>query len=172
LLHASPIRSLQEDTVDQQSYTTTVTIDRSPSEVYDAVNDVRGWWSQQVEGRTDEVGAEFRYRGEDDARTVEHLATIRVTELVPGEKVVWRVLDNHMSFIEDQSEWVGTEIRFDLTAVDGGTEVRFTHVGLVPTYECFDVCRAAWGSYVRESLPQLATTGTGSPVPAAAPARA
>jgi uncharacterized protein YndB with AHSA1/START domain len=153
--------------VSDQSYTTTVSIDRTPAEVYAAVNDVRGWWSQQVEGRTDEVGAEFRYRGEDDAKTVEHLATIRVTELVPGEKVVWRVLDNHMSFIEDQSEWKDTEIRFELTEVDGGTQLRFTHVGLVPTYECFDVCRDAWGLYVGSSLPSLLRTGVGTPVPAA-----
>ena len=150
----------------QQSYTTAVAIARPPTAVFEAVTDVRGWWSQQVEGRTDQVGAEFSYRGEDAARTVEHLARIRVTELVPGERVVWRVLDNHMSFIEDQTEWKDTEIRFELTEVDGGTQLRFTHVGLVPTYECFDVCRDAWGLYVRSSLPSLVTTGVGTPIPA------
>ena len=147
-----------------QSYTTTVTVDRSPQEVFDAIVDVRGWWSQEIEGRTDEVGAEFRYRGHDEADTVEHLATIRVTELVPAQRVVWRVLDNHMSFIDDQTEWVGTEIRFELTEKDGGTEIRFTHAGLVPRYECFDVCRNAWGFYVGESLPELVTTGRGRPI--------
>lgn len=95
-----------------------------------------------------------------------------MTELVPGERVVWRVLDNHMSFIDDQTEWKDTEIRFELSGRDGGTELRSTHVGLVPSYECFDVCRDAWGFYVRESLPGLVTTGTGSPIPAAAPVEA
>lgn len=51
----------------EQRYSTTVSIDREPAAVYAAVNDVRGWWSQQVAGRTDQVGAEFSYRGEDDA---------------------------------------------------------------------------------------------------------
>src|SRR4051794_12158346 len=69
-----------------QSYTLTTTVDAAPRAVFDAISDVRGWWSQEVEGRTDEVGTEFRYRGHDDDDTVEHLATIRVTELVPGEK--------------------------------------------------------------------------------------
>ncbi len=148
----------------EQSYAVTATVDRSAQEVFDAIVDVRGWWSQEVEGRTDQVGAEFRYRGHDDADTVEHLATIRVAELIPGRRVVWQVLDNYMSFIEDQTEWVGTEIRFELTERDGTTEIRFTHQGLVPRYECFDVCRNAWGFYVGESLVQLVTTGRGRPI--------
>ena len=150
--------------MNDQSYTSTTTVDRTAREVFDAIVDVRGWWSQEVEGRTDQVGADFRYRGHDEADTVEHLATIRVTELVPAQRVVWRVLDNHMSFIDDQTEWVGTEIRFELTEKDGRTEIRFTHAGLVPRYECFDVCRNAWGFYVGESLPELITTGRGRPI--------
>jgi Activator of Hsp90 ATPase homolog 1-like protein len=92
-----------------------------------------------------------------------HFCKMRVTELVPGEKVVWQVVENHMSFIEDQSEWIGTEIRFELSAQDGATEVRFTHDGLVPSYECFDICRNAWTFYVGDSLRRLAETGEGEP---------
>ncbi len=150
----------------EQSYTTTITVDRTPEEVFAAVNDVRGWWSEEVEGRTDQVGSEFRYRGHDEADTVEHLATIRVEELVPGRRVVWRVLDNHFSFTDDQTEWQDTEIRFDITERDGATEVRFTHAGLVPAYECFDVCSDAWGFYVGNSLRSLILTGTGAPITA------
>jgi len=79
--------------------------------------------------------------------------------------VVWKVLDNWMSFIDDQSEWKGTEIRFDLAATDTGTEVRFTHVGLVPSDECFNVCRDAWGMYINDSLRSLIATGLGTPTP-------
>jgi hypothetical protein len=92
-----------------------------------------------------------------------HYARIRVAELLPGKRVVWQVLDNWMSFIDDQSEWKGTQIRFDLSAVDGGTEVRFTHVGLVRSDECFEVCRDAWGVYVNDSLRNLIATGVGKP---------
>jgi uncharacterized protein YndB with AHSA1/START domain len=148
----------------EDSYTTTVTIERTPAEVFEAINDVRGWWSEEVDGDTDRVGAEFAYRGHDDADTVEHLSRIRVVELVPGTRVVWRVLDNFMSFIDDQSEWKDTEIRFELTGTDRGTELRFTHVGLVPSYECFDICRDAWGLYIRSSLPSFVTTGIGAPI--------
>ena len=148
--------------MNDQSYRTTLVVQTTPDQAFEAINDVRGWWSQDVDGRTDTVGAEFAYRGNQDGVNV-HRARIRVTELVPGQRVVWHVLDNWMSFIDDQSEWKGTEIRFELSARDGGTQVRFTHVGLTPAYECFDVCRDAWGTYVNESLRRLIETGVGQP---------
>ncbi len=141
-----------------QSYTTSFSVDRAPDEVFDAINDVRSWWMTQVDGDSRALGDEFSYRVPGV-----HFCKMRVTELVPGEKVVWQVVDNHMSFIEDQSEWKGTEIRFELSGQDGGTHVRFTHDGLVPSYECFDVCRNAWTFYVGDSLRSLAATGEGKP---------
>lgn len=68
-----------------------------------------------------------------------------------------------MSFVEDQTEWVDTQIRFDLIERAGGTEVAFTHVGLLADHECYDVCSAAWTYYLTESLPNLITVGEGQP---------
>ena len=140
------------------SYSTSFTLDRTPAEVFAAINDVRSWWMTKVDGDNRAVGDEFSYRVPDV-----HFCKMRVTELVPGEKVVWTVVDNHMTFISDQSEWLGTEIRFELSEKDGGTELRFTHDGLVPTYECFDICQNAWTFYVGDSLRRLAATGVGEP---------
>ena len=140
------------------SFTTSFTVDRTPDQVFDAVTDVRSWWMTTIDGGTRAVGDEFSFRVPGV-----HSCTMRVTELVPGEKVVWQVIDNHMSFIQDQSEWRGTEIRFELTAEDGRTELRFTHDGLVPAYECFEICRNAWTFYVGDSLRSLAATGEGKP---------
>ncbi|MES9539511.1 MULTISPECIES: SRPBCC domain-containing protein [unclassified Actinomadura] len=143
-----------------QNYTTSFTVDRTPQEVFEAITDVRGWWSQEIEGVTDQVGGEFDHRFKDV-----HRCRIRVTELVPGRKVAWRVLENYFNFIEDQTEWKDTEIVFDISEKDGGTEVLFTHVGLVPQYECYDVCSNAWAGYLSGSLPSLITTGKGQPNP-------
>lgn len=140
------------------SYTTSFTVDRSPTEVFDAVNDPRSWWSTDIEGVTDQVGEEFVFEVEDV-----HYSKIRVTRLVPGELVVWRVVEARIHFVTDQDEWTGTEIRFELSEKDGGTELRFTHEGLFPEVECYDACSGAWGLYVGGSLPRLITTGTGDP---------
>lgn len=141
-------------------YTASFSVDRIPEEAYAAVNDPRAWWSQEITGVTDQVGAEFQHRFQDV-----HRCTLRVTELVPGRRVVWHVLDNYFNFIDDQGEWRGTDIVFDISETADGAEVRFTHVGLTPQDECYDVCSNAWGGYLDGSLKSLITTGTGRPNP-------
>ncbi|WP_109526964.1 MULTISPECIES: SRPBCC family protein [Nocardia] len=141
-----------------QSFTTTIGTDRTPEAVTAAVTDVRGWWSRSLVGDSARPGDVFTY----EVPGV-HRSTIEVTEVVPGQRVVWRVLDNRIAFVEDQTEWNGTEIRFDVTATEGGAELRFTHVGLVPRFECFEACRRGWTYYIEQSLGGLITTGTGLP---------
>jgi uncharacterized protein YndB with AHSA1/START domain len=125
--------------------------------VFAAINNVRGWWGADIEGSTDSLG-EFTYRHEEV-----HRCTIRVTELVPGERVVWLVVDNFFAFTEDKTEWKGTGVRFDIARKGDKTELVFTHVGLGPDYECFDICSNAWGFYVNTSLRGLIRTGQGLP---------
>ena len=74
-------------------------------------------------------------------------------------------MDNYFKFTKDKTEWRGTKIVFDVSRKDNETEIRFTHEGLVPEYECFDICSDAWGSYINGSLRSLITTGKGQPNP-------
>jgi uncharacterized protein YndB with AHSA1/START domain len=143
----------------EQDYTTTITVNASPAETFAAINDVRAWWGHDIEGPTDHPDAEFTFRGVD-----KHRALIRVTELVPGERVVWRVLDNHLTFVNDQSEWVGTTIRFDISPTDDGSMIRFSHIGLRPGQECYDVCAPAWTFFIVDSLRALINDGRGDPM--------
>lgn len=147
----------------EHSFTTTLSVEATPDEAFAAINDVRGWWSRDVDGSTDTVGAEFYFRGNQDGVNV-HRARIRVTDLVPGRRVGWQVLDNWMSFIGDQSEWTGTRITFDISPADQGSQIRFSHVGLVPAYECYDVCHDAWSFFLHDSLRGLITSGRGEPI--------
>lgn len=143
-----------------RDFSSTFSVDRTPQEAFEGVTNTRGWWSENIEGVTDQVGGEFGYQFKDI-----HRCTIRVTELVPGRRVKWLVLDNYFNFITDQAEWKGTEVVFDISEKDGGAEVRFTHIGLVPEYECYDVCSNAWGGYISGSLRDLINTGKGQPNP-------
>lgn len=140
------------------SFTTGFSVDRTPKEAFDAITNVRGWWSEEIDGGTAGPGDEFTYRAGDI-----HRCRIRVTEAVPDRKISWLVVENHFDFTEDQTEWTGTTITFDIAEKDGQTEVRFTHQGLVPEHECFDVCSTSWGFYVNDSLQSLITAGEGQP---------
>ena len=100
----------------------------------------------------------FTYRYKDVHRT-----TQKITELVPGKKVVWHVTDAELNFVKGKTEWNGTDIVFEIAKKDGKTEVRFTHVGLVPAFECYGGCSGAWGFYINDSLRNLITTGKGAP---------
>ncbi len=143
-----------------KDFTTTLLVDRTAKETYDAINNVRGWWSEEVQGSTDKLGGVFTYHYRDV-----HRCKRKVTELVPGKTVVWRVLDNYFDFTKDQTEWMGTEIRFDISKKGDKTAIRFTHVGLVPNHECYKVCSNAWSSYISGSLGGLITEGKGHPNP-------
>lgn len=144
-----------------EHYTASFTVDQSPDEVFAAINDVRAWWSGEIEGRTDKPGAVFTYHYQDL-----HRSTQEITEWVPGRKVVWHILDARISFVRDKTEWVGTDVVFEIAKKGNQTELRFTHVGLVPTIECYGKCAGAWGFFINESLRKLITTGQGEPIAA------
>jgi hypothetical protein len=141
-----------------QNYGISFAVDQSPEQVFNAINNVRGWWSGEIEGETDKLGAEFTYRYQNMHRSKQ-----KITELIPNKKVVWHVLDSSLSFLKDKSEWTGTDIVFDVLAKDGKTEVRFTHVGLAPQIECYGSCSNAWSMLVNGNLRKLITTGKTQP---------
>jgi hypothetical protein len=141
-----------------QNFTTSFSVDETPQEVFDAINNVRGWWSEEIEGRADKLNDEFTYRYKDI-----HMCRIKLTYVIPGKKVIWHVLENYFNFTEDKTEWKGTEICFEISEKNGKTEVHFTHLGLVPEYECFEVCSNSWGFYINGSLRSLITKGEGQP---------
>src|SRR5260370_40954143 len=126
-----------------QNFTTTFSVDQAPEEVFKAINNVRGWWSEEIEGTTDKLGAEFTYHYEDV-----HRCKMQITEFVPGQKVVWLVLDKYFNFTEDKTEWKGTKVIFEISKIDQKTKHHFTNENLVHEYECFYVCSNAWGSYI------------------------
>ena len=141
-------------------FATTILVDQSPEDVFNAVNNVRGWWSEEIEGGTEKLNDEFLYHYKDV-----HVSKMKLVEVVPNKKVVWLVLDNYFNFTKDNSEWQGTEIRFEISRTGNKTEVRFAHLGLVPAYECYDICSRAWNSYITYSFRCLITTGKGKPNP-------
>ncbi len=142
----------------KQDFTTTFSVGQTPQEVFDAINNVRGWWSEEIEGNTDKLGAEFKFHYKEA-----HRSTQKITELVPAKKVVWHITDATLNFVKDKTEWKGTDVVFEIARKGDKTELRFTHLGLVPAFECYGDCSGAWGFYINDSLRSLITTGKGQP---------
>ncbi|MGN8070509.1 SRPBCC domain-containing protein [Mucilaginibacter sp. SG564] len=142
----------------KQDFTISFLVDQTPKEVFDATNNVRGWWTEGVDGNTEKLNDEFSVRFWDI-----HYSRQKLIEVIPNTKIVWLVTDSKLTFIEDEAEWTGNQIVFDITKQGNQTELRFTQVGLLPDIECFKDCSNAWTGYITGSLKSLITTGKGKP---------
>jgi uncharacterized protein YndB with AHSA1/START domain len=145
--------------MNEQALTIEYAVEQTPEQVFAAFTNPRGWWSENIKGGTAAAGDEFDYAYRDV-----HSCRVRLAEVVPDRLVEWHVLENRFDFVSDEGEWVDTRVRFEVSPrEDGGADVRFSHIGLVPAYECYEVCQGAWNFYVRTSMRNLIATGQGEP---------
>lgn len=146
--------------MNDQNYSATIKVKQSPSEAFSAIKNFKAWWSEEIEGETDQLNEVFFYHYKDV-----HLCKIKLIEIVPDKKLVYHVLDNQFSFIKDKTEWINSKLIFDITTEGNETIITFTHEGLNATHECYNVCYDAWGNYIHKSLYNLITVGKGNPNP-------
>ena len=145
--------------MNNQDFTTTILVEQTPTEVFNAINNVSGWWQGKIEGSTNKLNDEFTYRMEEI-----HFSKQKLIEVTPNEKVVWLVTESKWNFIKDKSEWTGTKISFEISKINDKTQLRFTHLGLVPNIECYGDCSNGWSQLIQKSLFSLITTGKGKKV--------
>jgi len=143
-----------------KDFTTSITVDKDIISTFNSIKNFRGWWSEEIEGKTGELNETFFYHYKDV-----HLSKIKLIEMVADKKLVYQVINNQFNFTKDKTEWMNTKLIFDLSTEGAKTKVVFTHKGLVPEYECYNVCREGWGNYIDNSLRGLITTGKGHPNP-------
>lgn len=138
------------------NYTTSILVNQSQAEIYEAVNNVRGWWQGEIKGNTDNINEVFSYQMTDV-----HFSKQKIVELIPNKRVAWLVTESNISFVENKDEWIDTQISFDISTVGKQTQLTFTHKGLTPELECYDNCSNAWGNLIQKSLYSLITNGEG-----------
>jgi uncharacterized protein YndB with AHSA1/START domain len=121
--------------------------------VYAALTTIEGlasWWTTDTTGSAD-LGGKIEFRFVPGGFAME------VVELVPGERVRWRVVDG-------PPEWIGTMCDWRLSRSGEFTIVLFTHQGWAEPGEFLSHCSTKWASYLL-SLKAAVETGRGSPSP-------
>jgi uncharacterized protein YndB with AHSA1/START domain len=125
----------------------------STDDVYAAlttIDGLSGWWTTDTTGDAG-LGGKIAFRFPPGGFDME------VIELVPGERVRWRVVDG-------PPEWIGTTIDWRLSRRDEYTIILFTHEGWAEPVDFLYHCSMKWAVYLL-SLKALVETGTGSPSP-------
>jgi hypothetical protein len=128
------------------NFTTTILVEETPKKVFEAINNVRGWWTENFDGSSQKV---------NDIFTVhfgETFITIKIEELIPGKKIVWYVTDCNKHWLKNKKEWKGTEIIWEISSKNETTQIDFTHRGLVPKLECYNVCENAWCGFLIDNI--------------------
>ncbi|WP_026209754.1 SRPBCC domain-containing protein [Cytophaga aurantiaca] len=141
-----------------KDYSIELIVDKPIHEVFNSINTVAAWWTDDIKGSTEKLNDVFTVQFADM-----HISTQKIIELIPDKKIVWLVTDSHLSFLKDKSEWTNTEIHFELSRSNNQTHILFTHVGLVPNIECYKDCTKGWDYYVKGSLYKFLTEGKGTP---------
>ena len=142
-----------------QDFTIRFTAEKTPEEVFNAINNVRGWWSGEIEGETDKEGAIFTYRVPGIHFSKQKILVLSIP------RIHWQIVESNLSFLKNKNEWTGTAINFEILAHGLFSEIQFTHQGLVPIQECYGDCSNAWGMLINGNLQKLINTGKPQPSP-------
>ena len=133
---------------------------KSPAaQVYKSISTVKGlanWWTEEVEG-DERVGGKIKFRFRSDTGEIKGEMTMQVQELRPQEEIRWRCTDG-------PSEWIGTEVTFQLSQQDNQTIVIFGHRNWREAVEFTAHCSMKWAVFLL-SLREYVETGKGKPSP-------
>jgi uncharacterized protein YndB with AHSA1/START domain len=130
-----------------------LTIAAAPESVYDALtqqDELALWWTNDLTAKP-EVGslAEFRFR------QGAFVLQLEIAELDADEKVSWFSR-------QGIAGWEGTSVTWQLTPVQNGTRVLFTHDGFAQVNEVYEQIHRTW-KYFLDSLKSYLETGKGTP---------
>ena len=131
-----------------------ITIEAAPQRVWQALTqseEIAHWWTDDL-SITPEVGtlAEFRF-----TRWGAGILQFEIAELDAGENVRWLSR-------KGPPHWAGTSVTWQLTPVQNGTNLVFTHDGFAQVDKAYEQTQGNWRYYL-DSLKSYLETGKGTP---------
>lgn len=145
-----------------KDFTISKLVKTSPAEAFTAIAArIPDWWSRQFEGTAVETGQIFTVSFDSRNDTFKK---IRTGKLVQNKLVEWECIDAFINkdFLSNKKEWIGTKMIWNLEDATEGTKISFTHEGLTPDFECYEICNKGWNQFFT-SLVKLLETGAGEP---------
>ena len=143
--------------MEKQDYTISISVNTTPEEAYNGINQVADWWSTNFQGQSANLNDVFTVSFGQTS------ITIKVVKLVPFQKIGWHVIDCYKHWLKDKKEWKDTTMTWEISSENDVTNIHFIHFGLVPGIECYNDCEGAWNQYITGSLFKLLTDGVGVP---------
>ena len=123
-----------------------ITVKVSPKRAFDALTkEMSSWWTE-MSSTVDSVGDRTTAKFEDGTTW-----SFEVIKLEENKLVEFRCYDaNHIHPVttpEMRTEWENTVLRFDIVEKAKSTDIHFTHIGLTPEINCYDICNSGWNHF-------------------------
>jgi uncharacterized protein YndB with AHSA1/START domain len=133
----------------------TLRIAATPARVLEALTTkegIRGWWTTDVDCDSDKREATFRFEKQVGVMAV----TFRL-DAADAKRVAMTCIRE-----TNNTDWLGTQLVFELAADDDGTRLHLVHSGYPAKNEVYEMCTKGWGFFLG-SLQSYLETGKGQP---------
>ncbi len=132
-----------------------LTIAAAPGRVFNALtkpDELALWWTNDLSAKP-EVGSLAEFRFSQGTFVIQ----FEIAELNADEKVYWISRQGPST-----GHWAGTSVTWQLTPVQNGTQVIFSHDGFAQADVRYELTRAWWEHFL-DSLKSYLETGKGAP---------
>lgn len=133
--------------METKDYNVALTVNATPGDAFKKIAKIESWWRKDFKGDAENMDSAFTVPFGDPA-----FVNFKVAASEPGKKLVWVVTDCFLPWFKDQKEWNGTKVVWEIAGTDNTTQIKMTHVGLVPEVECYQVCETGWNGHINGGL--------------------
>jgi hypothetical protein len=143
-----------------ENYSSTLQLNATVDKTFTALTEeIPLWWTATFNGAAHQGGHVFTVHFGKDV-----YKTMRIEYISRPTKIVWKVIDSLIAIpgLDNQTEWIGTAIVWELAPREKNTELQLTHIGLHPGVECYGLCTKGWQQFT-DSLTLFVETGKGRP---------